>query len=91
MRGCGSSEDCSEYKRAFLTPLRPSPPGAPRWTALAPWMLEPTAVGAPPGFCGSCREACFQVFTGKFNDQYNDNFGPLFQFERKNKLMAEGF
>lgn len=50
VRGCGSSDDCSEYKRAFLTPLRPSPPGAPRWTALAPWMLEPTAVGAPPRF-----------------------------------------
>lgn len=29
--GCGSAGDCSEYKRAFLTPLRPSLPGTPRW------------------------------------------------------------
>lgn len=87
VQGCSSAGYCSEYKRAFLTPLRPSRPGTPGRKGLARWTLETTAVGATPPFLWFLQRSVVPsiYFKGHFNNDYNDDFCPLFQFKRKNK------
>ena len=78
--------------KVFLTPLRPSRPGTPGRKGLARWTLEPTAVGATPPFLWFLQRSVVPsiYFKGNFNNDYKDDFCPLFQFKRKNKLRDEG-